>query len=246
MAVVIYRTTGHKKWKDPEGEFPETWRKLLLEYVPFYQKLDPANKDRFEFKVSQFLLNCKITGANTPIEDLDRVLVASSAVIPVFSFPEWQYINIDEVLIYPNEFNIDFETSGEHRSILGMVGNGIMEGKMILSRKSLRLGFQNETDKKNTAIHEFVHLIDKSDGTIDGVPSLLMEKQYIIPWIDLIREKIKLINDSQKTDINKYGATNNAEFFAVISEYFFERPKLLKRKHPKLYEQLSLIFNKLP
>ena len=123
-----------------------------------------------------------------------------------------------------------------------MVGTGYMEGKMILSKTSLHNGFRNETDKKNTAIHEFVHLIDKADGNIDGIPELLLGKQYVIPWIDLIHKKIEEIIEG-KSDINPYGATNKTEFFAVISEYFFERPKLLKKKHPELYKLLVEIFD---
>lgn len=76
---------------------------------------------------------------------------------------------------------------------------------------------------------------------MDGVPELLLERQYTIPWINLIREKIDEISQ-KKSDINPNGATNNAEFFAVASEYFFERPKLLKRKHPELYKLLEEIF----
>ena len=95
--------------------------------------------------------------------------------------------------------------------------------------------------KKNTAIHEFVHLIDKTDGSIDGIPELLLEKQYTIPWIDLINKKIDEIYKN-KSDINPYGGTNKAEFFSVISEYFFERPKLLSKKHPELYNLLEQIF----
>jgi len=113
---------------------------------------------------------------------------------------------------------------------------------MILSKPALKLGFANESDKKNTAIHEFVHLIDKTDGSIDGIPELLLEKQYTIPWIDLINKKIDEIYDN-KSDINPYGGTNRAEFFSVVSEYFFERPKLLAKKHPKLYDLLEKIFN---
>ena len=105
----------------------------------------------------------------------------------------------------------------------------------------MRNGFRNETDKKNTAIHEFVHLIDKSDGVIDGVPELLLSKQYAIPWIDLIKQEIDKIYEG-RSDINPYGATNKSEFFAVISEYFFERPQLLQSKHPELYEMLEMIF----
>jgi Mlc titration factor MtfA (ptsG expression regulator) len=76
---------------------------------------------------------------------------------------------------------------------------------------------------------------------VDGIPEMLLQKQYAIPWIDLIQKKIEEIADN-KSDINPYGATNKAEFFAVISEYFFERPRLLKSKHPELYTMLEKIF----
>jgi Mlc titration factor MtfA (ptsG expression regulator) len=122
-----------------------------------------------------------------------------------------------------------------------MVGSGYMEGKMILSKPALRHGFKNESDKKNTAIHEFIHLIDKTDGSVDGIPSVLLEKQYSIPWIDLINKKIDEIYDG-KSDINPYGGTDRAEFFSVVSEYFFERPKLLAKNHPDLYNLLEKIF----
>lgn len=139
-------------------------------------------------------------------------------------------------------FNDKFETTGDERRILGMVGTGYMDGKMILSKKALHFGFKNESDKKNTAIHEFVHLIDDLDGSIDGVPKLLLNRQYTIPWLDLINKKIEEIYNNQ-SDINPYGATNKQEFFAVTSEYFFERPKLLAKKHPELYQLLETIFN---
>jgi hypothetical protein len=191
--------------------------------------------------VHEFLLNCRITGISTQIDDTDRILIASSAIIPIFNFKDWKYINIAEVLIYPDTFNQNFQTEGKGRRILGMVGTGYMNNKMIISKNALREGFSNETDKKNTAIHEFVHLIDKMDGYIDGIPEVLMQRQYSIPWLDLMKNKIAEINES-KSDINRYGATNKAEFFAVASEYFFERPKLLKNKHPKLYNSLEMIF----
>jgi len=234
-----------KKWKDPTEIFPVKWRKIMIEKVSFYNNLSPAEQDLFEYKIQEFLTNVRITGIDTTIDDSDKVLVAASAIIPIFEFDDWQYVNLDEVLIYPNEFNNKFETAdgGEGKNILGMVGTGYMEGKMILSKSALHHGFRNETDKKNTAIHEFVHLIDKLDGSVDGVPEVLLQKQYVIPWIDLIHKKIDEIYDN-KSDINPYGATNKAEFFAVISEYFFERPALLKTKHPALYEMLEKIFDR--
>lgn len=243
VAYLIFRSKGSKTsgWKTPKVNFPMDWRVILLKKVPFYNALTNEEKDLFEFKIQEFLLNCRITGIQTTVEQSDRLLVAASAIIPIFHFKDWKYTNIDEVLIYPSMFNEKFETQGPDRQILGMVGSGYMEGKMILSKPALRHGFKNESDKKNTAIHEFVHLIDKSDGTIDGIPQLLLEKQYTIPWIDLINKKIDEIYDN-KSDINPYGGTNREEFFSVVSEYFFERPKLLAQNHPELYKLLEKIF----
>jgi Mlc titration factor MtfA (ptsG expression regulator) len=212
-AYGVFRMRPEKrKWKTPKTEFPNAWRIILMQEVAFYNSLSDSEKKQFEFKIQEFLINTRITGIDTHIEPIDRILVAASAIIPIFSFKEWKYLNLREILIYPSSFNMKFESSGDtSKPILGMVGTGYMEGKMILSKEALRQGFKNETDKKNTAIHEFVHLIDKADGVIDGVPSLLLERQYAIPWIDLINKKISEIYD-QKSDINPYGGTNRAEF----------------------------------
>lgn len=247
MAVVGFiwyneRRVKGGKWKKPNDEFPKDWRNILTQKVAYYNHLSNDEKIRFEYKIQEFLNNVRLTGISTKINDTDRLLVAASAIIPIFAFPNWQYVNLQEVLIYPNQFDQDFQTEGgESRNILGMIGTGYMNGKMILAKRALHHGFENESDKKNTAIHEFVHLIDKADGSIDGVPSVLLEKQYTIPWIDLIKKEIDEIY-AGKSDVNPYGATNQSEFFAVISEYFFERPKLLKAKHPHLYKLLERIF----
>jgi hypothetical protein len=247
ILIFIFVSLGKKlknrsDWKKPIKPFSASWRKYLFENVSFYKNLTPEEKQKFEFKVHEFLLNCRITGVETNVFEIDKVLVAASAIVPIFAFPEWQYLHLNEVLLYPSLFSESFDTEGSGRNIAGMVGTGYMEGKMILSKQALHLGFKNESDKKNTAIHEFVHLIDKADGSTDGIPELLLEKQYTLPWIDLIQKKIEEIYEGE-SDINPYGATNKTEFFAVISEYFFERPKLLKQKHPKLYSLLEEIFN---
>ncbi len=231
-----------KKWIEPKSKkLSGKWRTILKKEVSFYNKLTKKDKELFEFKIQEFIANCEVVGADTLIADLDKVLVAASAVIPIFAFPEWKYKNLGTVLIYSDTFNIDFETKGKDRKILGMVGTGYMDGKMILSKKALRKGFKNETDKRNTAIHEFVHLIDKMDGSVDGIPKVLLEKQYVIPWIDMIERKLEEIAND-KSDINPYAATGREEFFAVLSEYFFETPLLLKKKHPQLYGMLEEIF----
>lgn len=244
IAIVwfLFRRHNKKKWKTPKSPFQKEWRIILVEKVVFYNALSADEKKRFEFKIQEFLLNCRITGINVEVDLTDKILVAASAIIPVFAFPEWKYTNIYEVLLYPGSFNEQFQLANSDSKILGMVGSGYMEGKMILSKPALHHGFVNESDKKNTAIHEFVHLIDKMDGNIDGLPSILLEKQYAIPWFDLINQKIEEIY-KDKSDINPYGGTNKAEFFAVASEYFFERPKLFSKTHPELYKLMAEVFN---
>ena len=220
---------------------PEAYKIILRKEVPFYQQLDPAQQHSFEQRLQQFLQAVKITGVKTVVEDVDRVLVAASAIIPIFNFEGWHYVNLHEVLLYPDSFNHDFEQQGAGRDILGIVGTGAMNNIMILSQFELRQAFSNKTGKSNTAIHEFVHLVDKTDGSIDGVPSFILDKQYILPWLQRMRQEIDLIKEDQ-SDIDAYGASNESEFFAVVSEYFFERPELLQQKHPELYALLLKIF----
>lgn len=122
-----------------------------------------------------------------------------------------------------------------------MVGTGVMKGKLVLSRPDLHQGFRNDRDKHNVGIHEFVHLIDMADGDCDGFPERLKTYAYSIPWFELLRIKVQEI-EAGSSNIRDYGATNRAEFFAVASEYFFERPAMLKHKHPNLYHALSDIY----
>lgn len=224
--------------------FPEHWNKLLMENVLYYQNLSEDRQLVFQQRMMQFLSEVYIDGVQFELEELDKILIAASAVIPVFGFKEWHYTNLSGILLYPDNFNEDmgFSSKDNSRNIGGLVGNGRFEKQMILSKKALYHGFNNTSDKSNTGIHEFVHLIDKLDDRTDGVPERLLEHQYAIPWLNLIHREMEAINDNH-SDIRKYGGTNQAEFFAVASEYFFERPDLLKKKHPDLYEMLEKCFN---
>lgn len=221
--------------------FNNEWYTYLNQNIYYYNQLDADDKLEFETRLHSFLSATIITGIDTTVEELDKVLIGASAIIPIFGFKDWEYPNLDEVLLYPNAFDHNFRTKGEGRTILGMVGTGYMNGKMILSKKALRHGFTNQTDKQNTAIHEFIHLIDKADGVIDGIPKISLENEHVMPWIDLMQKKTAEIFQ-QNSDINPYGATEPHEFITVVGEYFFERPHLLFKKHPKLYESMAQIF----
>ena len=224
--------------------FPKKWHDLLLENVQFYRSLPQEKQLIFQKRIMQFLSEVYIDGVHLEITDLDKVLIASSAVIPVFGFKEWHYYNLSGIILYPDHFNedLEFADSADSRNIGGLVGSGRFQKQMILSRKALYQGFMNTTDKNNTGVHEFIHLIDKMDGQVDGVPEVLLSHKYAIPWLNLIHKEMEAINED-KSDIRAYGGTNQAEFFAVAAEYFFERPDLLKRKHPELYKMMEACFS---
>mgnify|MGYP000035220110 CR=1 FL=1 len=216
-------------------------KQILQQHVLFYQRLSDEEKIRFEKKIENFLSKVRITGVKTTVDDTDKVLVASAAIVPIFAFEGWEYKNIHEVLLYPGLFNEDYQIEGEGRDVLGMVGTGAMQNVMILSQQNLRTGFLNHTDKSNTGIHEFVHLVDKTDGDTDGYPHALLAHKYVLPWLKRIHQEMQLIQ-SGESDINPYAATNEAEFLAVAAEYFFEQPHLMQQKHPELYKLLEQVF----
>ena len=240
IALILLVIRLFKKEIEP---FPLSWHDQLKSHVHYYRKLSEEDQKRFQSRMMLFLSEVNIEGVELEVEDLDKIQIAASAVIPVFGFAEWHYNNLDYVLLYPEYFGADYEYIKDKSKtrIAGMVGTGHMSNRMILSRHSLRLGFSTQKDRYNTAIHEFVHLIDMLDGEADGIPNIIMEHQYTIPWLDLIHQKIEEIYQG-KSDIRPYGATNQAEFLSVASEYFFERPKMLKETHPELYRMLSKAF----
>jgi len=241
--LVIYLARRSAPKRRPPDALPtrEKVEEILSGEIRFYQRLDEPTRLKFLARVLDFLLTIRITGVGATVEDVDRVMIGASAVIPIFRFEGWQYINLNEVLLYPETFDEEFRQQGRGRSVLGMVGNGHMQYVMVLSQAALREGFRNRTDKNNTAIHEFVHLVDKTDGEVDGVPEVLVNHKLAAPWMRMMHDQITEIRKG-KSDINPYGASSEPEFLAVASEYFFERPDLLKEKHPELYEMLDIIF----
>ena len=188
VGFALISLLNRKKKSNSNLTIPDKCTDILAEQVPFYQQLDEINKKEFENRVKKFLLCVRITGVKTTAEDLDKVLIAASAIIPIFNFHNWEYCNLNEVLLYPDSFDHEFQQEGPHCSIVGMVGHGALNNVMILSQNELRQAFIDKTGKDNTAIHEFVHLLDKTDGSVDGVPELLLDKKYITPWLELCKK----------------------------------------------------------
>lgn len=248
-----------------EDEFywqPE-WSDILLKQVAFYRQLDVAEQEQFQRCCFAFLQTTRIEASGElEITDLDRLLIAASAVMPVWGFPDWPYLQVNCVVLFAGLFNRDFICGQADSTIAGMVGSGRMQGKMALSQLALRQGFAIGNDKKNVALHEFAHLFDMADGRCDGLPEVSIAEKPTTdsttnsaanlttsavisasmagsrPWFELIREKTADI-EQRKSNIDEYATTNDQEFFAVASEYFFERPVMLEQKHPRLYRYLS-------
>ena len=212
--------------------FPREWEAVLQRDVVFFRVLDGSDQQRFRRQLQVFLGEKRITGIKVQLDTTTRVLAATSAIIPIFGFPDWEWDQINEVLIYPTRFDGKFEF-GDTRAhnTLGMVGTGSLNRLMILSKPDLINGFRNPTDKRNVGVHEFAHLVDKTDGVIDGVPEVGLNRQAIGPWIDLVRRKMAEI-EAGTSDINRYALTNEAEFFAVIAEYFFRAARCYATQTP--------------
>ena len=192
--------------------FSRQWETVLQRDVAFFRVLNPAEQQRFRDQLQVFLGEKQITGIKLELDTTTRVLTGASAIIPIFGFPDWEWDEINEVLIYPTRFDGDFAfADSPSHGILGMVGTGSLNRLMILSKPDLISGFRNAGDKRNVGVHEFAHLVDKSDGVVDGLPHVGLDRQAIGPWVDLVRRKMAEIEVGQ-SDINRYALTNEAKF----------------------------------
>ena len=243
IAAYFYFFRGDRH-KVPAGELPKKWRKILKKRVRYFRELSPERQVDFGRRVRGFLEDVEIVGADTEVTLTDKLLVAASAEIPLFGYPQWRYPNLDTVILHDGNFAKDFDPASTERNVLGIVGNRELSRTMVLSKGALRKGFSRHTDH-NVGIHEFTHLLDMSDGAVDGTPENYLDRELVQPWIRLMHRKMTEIA-AGRTDIDTYAATNEAEFLAVTSEYFFTRPADLQSDHPELYGMLARIFQQLP
>jgi Mlc titration factor MtfA (ptsG expression regulator) len=221
--------------------FPRVWEGILHSRIAYFNALSDEHRERFRQLVKVFLDETRITGIRTEVDETTRVLVAASAIIPVFNFDNWEYSTLGEVLIYPGNFDHDYRTDDDRtRDTMGMVGVGHLRGVMILSKPALLSGFNITTDKDNVGIHEFAHLVDEADGAIDGIPPGI-PPEVTQAWIEWVGKEL-IEPPEKRSHIKKYAYTNEAEYFAVLVEYFFEAPEVLQRKNPELYRMLAKMF----
>lgn len=224
-------------------DFPENWRNILNKKIEYYRTLGPEDQKRFERELQFFLAEKKIHGSGVEVEEEFRVLVAASAVIPAFRFPDWQYDAIGTIFVYPGPFDESYSQRRPQgtRVMSGLVGNERMYNAMILSKPDILRDYNGRITGRNVAVHEFAHLVDKGDGAIDGVPAMYLTKAQVGLWQRARAEAQQKIRAGESF-IDRYALHNSAEFFAVTSEYFFTFPALLRREHPEVYDLLKAAY----
>lgn len=225
--------------------FPETHRAILERDVDAYRKLSPADRARFEGEVAIFLAEQHVTGPRgEPIDEELAVLVAASATILAFGRPGFRYPTTRDVVVYDESFDDQYRVGAkaqEGAPILGMVHGS---GPILFSARALREGFRNPKDALNVGLHEFAHVLDFQSGQADGVPSF-MPWAAVRPWVGVMHSETKRIR-AHHSILRAYGATNEAEFFAVATEMFFEQSARMKDKHPELYRLLVATYGQDP
>ncbi|HVP13886.1 MAG TPA: zinc-dependent peptidase [Phycisphaerae bacterium] len=224
--------------------FPAAWETILRSHVAFYRALDGAGQTRFRQLVQIFLDEIRVTGIRMEVDDTIRVLVAASAVIPIFGFEDWSYHRLHEVLIYPDAFDDAYRTTGGKReTILGMAGLHHLSGVMILSKPALLAGFNHPSGHHHVGVHEFAHLVEREEQDY-GIPPE-------VPWM-AVRQWMRFVAQElahpsrQRAKLDAYAYTNEHEFFAVLAEYFFTSPASLARRDPALYALLRDLFHQDP
>lgn len=231
-----------------EGEFPIDWDLYLKYHSVYYDSLNGEEQHVFAMRVLFFFEEVRIDGIDTDADERIKLLVAASAIIPTFAFPYFEYPNLRNVLVYPEAFNERFETDSIDRDDAhnsGMVGTGFMNYTVLLSKRELLAGFSGTRNRRNVGIHEFVHLLDKADGSIDGVPAILMDHASVPAWLELVDREMDDL-ERGRSDIDSYGLTDRGEFFAVACEYFFNNPEKFRENHPELHAMLCTIFAQTP
>jgi Mlc titration factor MtfA (ptsG expression regulator) len=145
--------------------------------------------------------------------------------------------------VYPHTYVARTQSSDGFVTIDGhsvRLGESWQNGPVVLAWDSVTGGTSNVADARNVVLHEFAHQLDQEDGAADGAPVLEHRSSYIA-WARVLSREYETLQKRKRnrTVMNKYGATNPAEFFAVATETFFEKSKQMKKKHPELYDELK-------
>jgi Mlc titration factor MtfA (ptsG expression regulator) len=234
--------------------FPPEWLAIIERYVPMYARLGEDDRRELLRRVLVFLAEKNFEGAGgLEMTDEIRVTIAAQACVLLLRLDDDDYYpRLRSIVVYPAAYRVPREArTGEivREGDAVHLGESWTHGTVVLSWSSARHGAADPRDGKNVILHEFAHQLDQEDGAADGTPELDRWAFYA-PWARVLSEHYLALQKSarsgRKTLLDHYGATNEAEFFAVASECFFERPVQLRTRHAELYDELSRYYGQDP
>ena len=241
MIKRLYRRVKRKKLAGKA--FGEEWVKIIKANVPLYNRLPDSLKEQLHGLIHIFLAEKIFKGCGgLEITDEIRVTIAAQASMLLLNRKTSYFRKLRTILVYPHTYVARTVSSNgvieiEGRSV--RLGESWQNGPVVLAWDSVTGGTRNIADGRNVVLHEFSHQLDQEDGAADGAPILEHRSSYAT-WARVLGEEYESLRRKgrRKAVIRKYGATNPAEFFAVATESFFEKPKQMKKKHPELYDEL--------
>jgi len=219
--------------------FPPRWREFLLDNYDHYDRLPPDLRRRFEDDVRVFMAETRVTGIEAAVTDELRLLVAASAVTLSVGWPDYEWDQLTEVLLYPHSFDRDYSFESPD-----LVGQAHGWGTIILSIPALRESFADPDDGYHVGIHEFAHLLELDQTRFDGIPPGL-SPEGSREWTRLMDREMERMRKG-KSVIDDYGAHEPAEFLAVAVEAFFESALELRLRHREVYDVLAGYFRQDP
>jgi MtfA peptidase len=233
--------------------FPPAWLGFIDKNVPFVAVLPPEDRAELLGHIQVFLAEKHIEGcAGLEITDEIRVTIATQACILLLHRETDDYPNLVSILVYPTTYLV----SGARRTKDGLVAEGAearlgeswSRDVVVLAWDSVLSGAADIHDGHNVVLHEFAHQLDQ-ESSDSGVPILPRRSMYVA-WARVLGHDFdQLVRDVEhhhRTLFDRYGATNPAEFFAVVTETFFEKPRQLRSKHPELYLLLKELYRQDP
>ncbi len=229
--------------------FPAEWTKILRRNFPIFFRLPEELRAALKERMLIFLDEKSFEGCNglTVTQEM-RVSIAAQACLLLLNKEQAIYPGLHTILLYPDAFQSVQKEQKEHgvmeEKVVTRVGESWTRGHIVLSWKHSKRGGKDFRDGHNVVLHEFSHQLDQLDGSADGIPNL--EEGYQ-EWVDVLGRRFRQVTREWKSQrkkpfLREYGITNAAEFFAVSTELFFERPARFRKEYPDLYAQLKFFY----
>ncbi len=250
---MLRRVFGWQSRKALARPVPAHWTRLVRERVPLSAQLTRAEFTRLLAKTLDLVDTRHWEGcAGLVLTEEMQVTIAAQAALLVLEHSGDPYPALDTILLYPSTFRPrrrSWTPSADSEPEPLTLGESWKYGVVILSWDSVEDGLANPADGQNVAVHEFAHQLDMASGTADGTPTLRSAAVYTA-WSEMLaRDFERLMTDEdagRESVLDFYGTTNPAEFFAVASEAFFERPRPLQQAYPELYAALAEYYRQDP